>query len=224
MFLRKSAMALTYNPGVFAVQDIQQAMNIILTPEDSTTERRWTTETAYLADMIGQQVEIDSSTVLLDYGCGIGRIAKELITRHGCSVVGVDISPQMRMLGVAYVQSDRFMACSPEMLNSLLASGLTFHAATSIWVLQHCLDPIDDISLIQAALKPEGRFFVVNNRRRAVPTLEEGWVDDGFDVKSSLSERFELQQEGQLLPAMTTPLVSKHTFWARYRRPADSAP
>lgn len=211
-------MPLTYQPAVFAVQDMQQAMSIILTPEDSTTEARWTKETAYLADMIGQQIEIDSSTVLLDYGCGIGRIAKELLGRHGCSVVGVDISPQMRMLGVAYVQSERFMSCSPEMLNSLLASGLRFDAAVSIWVLQHCLDPAEDISLIRGAIKPGGALFVVNNKGRAVPTVEEGWVDDGLDVKSLLDERFELQQQGQLLAAKTTPLISAHTFWARYKR------
>lgn len=217
-------MALTYNPGVFAVQDIQQAMDIILTAEDSSTAARWATETAYLADIIEQQIAIDTSTVLLDYGCGIGRMAKELLDRHGCSVVGVDISPQMRMLGVAYVQSDRFMACAPEMLNSLLASGLRFDAAMSIWVLQHCLDPADDISLIRAALKPEGAFFVVNNKGRAVPTVEEAWVDDGLDVKSLLAGRFELQQEGQLAAAKTTPLISKHTFWARYKRASDARP
>ena len=61
---------------------------------------------------------------------------------------------------------------------------------------------------------------MVNNKDRAVPTVEEGWVDDGLDVKSLLDERFELQQHGQLLAAKTTPLISAHTFWARYKRPA----
>ena len=213
-------MALTYQPGVFAVQDIAQAMKIILTAEDSTTEERWAKETVYLADLIRHQIEIDSSTLLLDYGCGIGRVAKELLNRYGCSVVGVDISPQMRMLGVAYVQSERFMACSPEMLNGLLVSGLRFDAAVSIWVLQHCLDPTEDVSLIQRAIKPGGPLFVVNGKRRAVPTVEEGWVDDGVDVKALLDERFEVQQNGHLLAAKTTPLIAEHTFWACYRRPA----
>jgi SAM-dependent methyltransferase len=213
-------MTLTYQPNVFAVQDIPQAMKIILTAEDSTTEERWANETAYLADMIRQQVELDSSTLLLDYGCGIGRVAKELLGRCGCSVVGVDISPQMRMLGVAYVQSERFMACSPEMLHGLLASGLRFDAALSIWVLQHCLDPTEDVSLIQRAIKPGGSLFVVNGKRRAVPTVEEGWVDDGVDVKALLDERFDIQREGQLLAAKTTPLIAEHTFWACYQRPA----
>ena len=45
-------MLLTYHPGVFDVNDIAQAMGIILTPEGSTTEERWQTETPYVADLI----------------------------------------------------------------------------------------------------------------------------------------------------------------------------
>jgi len=93
---------LTYNPAIFNVNDLRSAMRIILTPETWTTERRWEIETPYLVDLIHQSVEIAPQTVLLDYGSGIGRIAKELIARYQCRVVGVDISASMRALAAPY--------------------------------------------------------------------------------------------------------------------------
>ena len=38
-------MPLTYHPAVFHVNDIAQAMAVIMTPEGSTTAERWETET-----------------------------------------------------------------------------------------------------------------------------------------------------------------------------------
>ena len=48
----------TYNPGVFNVNDIAQAMAIIMTPEGSTTADRWDNETPYLADLVAEQFDI----------------------------------------------------------------------------------------------------------------------------------------------------------------------
>ena len=134
-------MGLTYNPAVFDVDDLLAAMRIILTPEDSSTEVRWKTETPYLADLTGQWIEITRQSLLLDYGCGVGRMAKELIVRHACRVIGVDISPSMRALAPMYVASDRFFACPPAMLDGLIERGVRFDGALSVWVLQHCLNP-----------------------------------------------------------------------------------
>jgi SAM-dependent methyltransferase len=208
---------LTYNPAVFAAGDLRQAMDIILTPEDSTTEERWRTETGYLADLIESELELSPSTVLLDYGCGIGRLAKELIARTSCSVVGVDITPSMRLLAPMYVQSERFVAASPDMLDTLLAGGLRCDAAISVWVLQHCHRPAQDVALVGASLKPGARLLVVNNSGRAVPTLEEGWIDDGIDIRALLAERFDAEREGRLAAEKTTPAIAQHAFWARLR-------
>ena len=158
----------TYNPRVFAVGSIEQAKGIILTPEDSTTEARWRSETGYLADLIEARLALDSASVVLDYGCGIGRIAKELIRRTKCTVLGVDISPDMRALAPRYVESELFSACSPEVLDSLTQAGLGVDAAISVWVLQHCLQPAIDISRLHDAVRPKGSVFLVNNRGRAV--------------------------------------------------------
>ena len=212
-------MPITYNPAVFDARDVAAAMNIILTPEDSTTAERWRNETPYVADLIGQSLIIDSNSVLLDYGCGIGRLAKELIARHGCRVIGVDISAQMRAMAPIYVGSDRFFACPPAMFDQLLERGLTVDGAFAVWVLQHCHKPADDIVRIRRALRADGRLFVLNNLHRAVPTREMSWVDDGIDVRARLCSEFRLLQEGKLPLEHSTPFVVSATYWAAFQRP-----
>ena len=68
-------MALTYNPEIFSVPDLLHAKKIILTAESSSTEERWKTETPMLAGLIAAHNKIGPDTVVLDYGCGIGRMA-----------------------------------------------------------------------------------------------------------------------------------------------------
>jgi len=129
---------LTYNPNVFAVANLAQAKAIILTDEDGVdSDTRWQAETPYLADLIGQEIAPQPGQLVIDYGCGIGRLAKEMIARFDCFVLGVDISAHMRSLAAAYVESDKFTVCAPAMLDDLAARGLRADAAISVWVLQH---------------------------------------------------------------------------------------
>jgi SAM-dependent methyltransferase len=118
---------------------------------------------------MAESLGIGSETTLIDYGCGIGRVAKELIARHGCRVIGVDISVNMRALAIDYVRSDRFLSCSPEMLDTLVAHGFVADAAFSIWVLQHCFMPANDIRHPSISA-PGGKLFVVNNFGACRPT------------------------------------------------------
>jgi len=211
-------MQVTYYPDVFKVDSIASAMNIILTPEGSTTEERWKTETPYLIDLICKQIEIPETALLLDYGCGIGRMTKELIAKRNCRAAGVDISASMRALAPVYVQSERFFACSPETLDDLVARGLRCDYAISIWVLQHCLKPADDIARLHRALRPGGQLFVVNGFSRAIPTREKGWVNDGIDLRTLLDGQFSLVADGKLSAEHTTAIIAEHCFWASYRR------
>ena len=210
-------MALTYNPDVFLVNDLEAARSIILTAETSSTDERWKTETPMLADLMAQHCALGPDSVVLDYGCGIGRMSKELISRHNCRVIGVDISPAMRALSVQYVDSDNFFACPPNMLRVLLDGGFRFDVAISIWVLQHCLAPADDIGHLRRALKPGGGLFVANNVHRAVPTRERGWANDGVDIRETLVNTFALQA-GETFQSPAVPSsLSGITFWAAFK-------
>jgi SAM-dependent methyltransferase len=213
-----SDQRVTYHPEIFDVPNIDHARQIILTGEGSTTDDRWVSETPWVADEISSAMTITPDTMIIDYGCGIGRMAKELIQRYGCRVIGVDISDNMRALAIDYVRSSRFMSCAPEMLDALVERGLVADAAISIWVLQHCLKPAEDIDRIHRALKPGADFFLLNNVYRAVPTREKAWVNDGLDIKAMVGERFAMQREG-IPPLEKTPkdLVGI-IFWAAYRK------
>jgi len=103
----------TYFPGVFDVATPDEAVCIILTAEGLTTQHRWATETPYFADLITNSISLSDRSLVLDYGCGIGLMAKALIDRHVCRVIGVDTSPSMRALAVGYVASDNFAARRP---------------------------------------------------------------------------------------------------------------
>jgi hypothetical protein len=59
---------------------------------------------------------------------------------------------------------------------------------------------------------------VVSQRIRAVPTVEQGWLNDGLDVCKLLCGAFEPQAEGKLSAANTTEVVANASAWAAYRR------
>lgn len=212
-----------YRPEVFQVGDIDQAKRIILTPEHNVpTEERWETETPYLVDLIAEALSPREDSVLLDYGCGVGRIAKGLIEKCGCRIVGADISGPMRQLAPGYVGSPRFAAMGPSLLDALVAKGLRLDGGYAVWVIQHCPRPEDDIARIHRALRPGAGFFILNNRNRAVPT-DRGWTDDGKNDEALIDARFEAERTIELDPAAIGPDLTRRVFAKLWRRGASEA-
>lgn len=208
-----------FRPEAFEVANLEQAKAVIVTPErGTTTEERWRKETPYLAGDIAQRLAIGRETTVLDYGCGIGRIAKELIVNCGCRVIGVDASRTMRDLAPGYVLSERFNVWSPEVFEQMLDRGFRVDCAISLWVIQHVLDAKQVIGLIRRAVRPGGMFYALNQQTRCVPT-DHGWVNDGFDIWSAVAADF-LEEDRHFLPeAVTTSELSRHSLIQVLRRP-----
>ena len=209
---------LAYRPEVFNPKSLQEARRIILTPEPTvSTDQRWETETPYLVDALAAQLAPDRASLVLDYGCGIGRLAKALIARAGCTLLGADISASMRAYAHIYVESARFAATSPEGLECLTGHGLRVDHAYAVWVLQHCLDPAAEIARIAAALAPGGRLCVINSTQRWVPT-DRGWQSDGQDVLALLRGAFEEEGEIPLGDAPLSAALRASSFGRIFRK------
>jgi SAM-dependent methyltransferase len=216
-----------YYPEIFDVADLSGAKEIILTNEgagaDSPT--RWALETPYVMELMQNAFSLRSDTVVLDYGCGIGRLAKAMIDASGCSVIGLDISPSMRKLADDYVRSDRFIAISPDQFDALVSAGLRVHAAIAVWVLQHCLAPADDIRRIRNSLGPEGSCFVLNMPKRAIPAMRGGmensdafcWASDGVDVAMLLRTEFDVVAEGEPEKSCVPNMADAGAYWMGLR-------
>jgi SAM-dependent methyltransferase len=213
----KSLNQAIYNPRIFEVKNVDEAKGIILTPEKGiNTEERWEKETPFTIKQIRELLQPDSNSLLLDYGCGIGRIAKGLIQKLSCRVLGVDISLTMRQLAPGYVNSPLFSVCSTEIFDAMLDKGLVFDSAYSIWVIQHCLDPAQDLDRIKKALKPSGRLYILNNLFRAVPT-NKGWVNDNIDMEDLFSQHFKEVWSSPIPDWLIFPEATKLTLQKVYQ-------
>jgi tetratricopeptide (TPR) repeat protein len=205
-----------YNPSIFNQKDLDEAKRIILTNEkDISSETRWENETPYLVNSISSKIVIDDKSVIVDFGCGIGRLSKELIEKFNCQVVGVDISSDMRGHARKYVNSKNFQAVSPSQFREIILKGVRFDAAIAVWVLQHCIDPLSDIVMLKTALKKEGLFYVLNNVQSAIPT-DKGWISNKIDMFELLGEFFELKIKEKLPKDAGNEYISKHTFESLY--------
>jgi cyclopropane fatty-acyl-phospholipid synthase-like methyltransferase len=172
---------------------------------------------------------LQADTVVLDYGCGIGRMSKAMIEASGCSVIGVDTSPAMRRLAGEYVLSDRFVAVSPHLFDRMVGAGLRVHAAIAVWVLQHCFAPAEDLARIRRALVADGKAFVLNMPKRAVPAVldeaESGrrftWVQDRIDVAALLRTEFRVVTEGVPDQSRTPNMADVGAYWMALRQRND---
>ncbi|MBS0360050.1 MAG: methyltransferase domain-containing protein [Proteobacteria bacterium] len=207
-------MAPTHNPSVFESPDLRAAQQIILTPEgDRSTDERWARETPYLTELLGAALALTPESLVIDYGCGVGRLSKALIERFGCMVLGVDSSEAMRGFAPGYVKDAAFSVVSRRGLQAMAAAGLRADAAISVWVLQHCLKPQADIGLLRKALKPGAPLGLVNMWKRAVPTVERAWVNDHLDVRALVAETFPERFVQTLAPEIVGETVAADAFW-----------
>jgi SAM-dependent methyltransferase len=206
-----------YDPQIFTrVRTVDQAKAIILTPERNlTTNQRWEAETPHVVDLISHHAPITAGTTVLDYGCGVGRIAKELRARSSCVVVGADISPNMRALAASYVDHPEFVALDPVLVPWLRIKA---DVVVAVWVLQHVADLPREINIIRNAMNANAVLFVVNELKNRFVPVRDGWLHDGVDVPAVLEGEFNKLAAGRLDPKIVGEHQSERTFWAAYSK------
>jgi 2-polyprenyl-3-methyl-5-hydroxy-6-metoxy-1,4-benzoquinol methylase len=141
-------------------------------------EQRWVVETPVFRDIILEHAE----GLVLDYGCGVGRLAKEVLDANDTiQIIGVDTSPEMLKLAKEYVNSERFETKSPEEFTEKP------DFAYCVYVLQH----------VQAAYLPKAieqitradKLLLVNSVARMMAT-DQGFVNDGYDVLGEVAKHY----------------------------------
>jgi SAM-dependent methyltransferase len=214
--------AYRYYPEIFQTGTIEDAKRVILAASTADeVNTRWEVETPYLADLIVDQLKLTKDSLVLDYGCGIGRMSKALIEKVGCPVVGVDISPTMLLFAPSYVGRGLFTCMTPDVMYHMVGNGLRFDAAIAIWALQHCFKPQDDIDLLHQALDASwGKLFVLSGTTRYVPLLNSDkaflWGKDDASIKDLLCKQFKLEAEGVPSPDKVTVPKSDANWWGLF--------
>lgn len=216
-------MAPTYDPTVFNVASERQAKAIILTPEAAMTpEERWERETPDVVRRIREGwptsdpladgvMPFGSGATLLDWGCGIGRIARPLCHDYGLHVTGVDLSADMRRLAVAYVAHKAFDILGPMAFHDELRDRQGgYDAAIAIWALQHIPRLEQACSMIRDALKPGAPLFLLNRTERVIPVVG-GWVPDGKSVPNALRDAGFTMSSYEIL---SDPLYAVGSGWS----------
>lgn len=202
-----------YSPAIFETpRTFDQAMAIAITPEDGlTTEQRMKVETPYFADLIDRHIKITQESRVLDYGCGPGRMSKEILIRHSPRVYGVDISPPMLAFAVAHTYSERFMALSPLMVDDLPSVDVI----VLTWVLQHIPNVDGTLAMLMNKMKPQGRIFVVNAHDQILPVEGGSWMhSQQTNVLGVLRARLkQVAFEDHLDPEKTSLGLSQHAWW-----------
>jgi ADP-heptose:LPS heptosyltransferase/SAM-dependent methyltransferase len=158
-------------------------------------EQRWAEETPAFAREILQLLPPDGATIL-DYGCGMGRIAKEILQQNGkVTVIGVDDSGEELALARTYVDTPRFITMKPQELNEPV------DLAFCIYVFQHipAVEIREALQRVHHYLRDDGYLiYCSSDYRMAVRFDAPGFEDDrrlGVDLRREISRYFVLHRE-----------------------------
>lgn len=156
-----------------------------------TMQQRWDAETPVFATAIARHVDSGCRTVL-DYGCGVGRIAKVLLERcPRIEILGVDASEHQLAHARRHVPDPRLRLMLPHHLDRRV------DLAYSVYVLQHvpAIELRETIQRIHFSVK-EGGLFVhcSSDARMAIRFDQGGFADDrflGVDLRGEIERYFE---------------------------------
>lgn len=183
---------MNYIKQVFDAIDLEVAKNICLS-KDIRYPNKFEEETQFLINFIKEKKIINSKTRVADFGCGVGRISKEIIETFNCKVVGFDISTHMLRLADQYVENlDHFKA--QKYTKDFVWDKNKFDLFLASFVLQHSQHPKEDIDFIYNNLNDNGVLVLVNEPERLLPVdVKDGyavWYDDKINITELVSKKF----------------------------------
>jgi 2-polyprenyl-3-methyl-5-hydroxy-6-metoxy-1,4-benzoquinol methylase len=198
-----------YIKETFDVTTITQAMNVVLSFEADKPEKFYR-ETKFLVDTIQNENIITNKSTVLDFGCGMGRVSKELVKTFDCSVLGFDISESMKTFATLYVSNPRKFKTISEM-----PADNSVDVCLAVFVLQHVENPQQEIEKIVKTLKPNGYLVLVNEDNRFVPNDVDDkgfviWDNDNFNVFTEI--------EKHLTKVKETPYINPEKDIVIYRK------
>jgi ubiquinone/menaquinone biosynthesis C-methylase UbiE len=181
-----------YIKQVFDTTDLEVAKNICLS-KDSKYPNKFKEETKFLIDFLKNKKIINSKTYFGDFGCGMGRVSREIIENFDCNIVGFDISSHMLLLAQQYLEyHDKFKI--QKYKKNYKWSGDKFDVFLASFVLQHSEHPQEDIDFIYNNLKDDGILILINEKERLVPVdIKDGyavWEDDKINITDLISKKY----------------------------------
>jgi demethylmenaquinone methyltransferase / 2-methoxy-6-polyprenyl-1,4-benzoquinol methylase len=106
-------------------------------------------------------VQARSGDRVLDVATGTGMVAEALVRRYGCSVVGLDQSPEMLSGARAKLDTDAELAARIELVRgeaeSLAFPDGAFDHLTFTYLLRYVADPAATLRELARVVKPGGR-------------------------------------------------------------------
>lgn len=179
----------------FKANDLHQGKeSVVGNCNGHSCEERFRDETPIFARAILRHLPKDAYTVL-DYGCGIGRLAKEVLKQNPkITVYGVDASDDELRLAKEYVNDSRFIPIRPENIPQKV------DLIYCIYVLQHvpAIELRHAIERMHYFLKPEGKLVYCSSDYRMAINSGGGFTDDqnlGVNIRRELKRLFEEESE-----------------------------
>ncbi|MFY8211727.1 MAG: class I SAM-dependent methyltransferase [Candidatus Nanopelagicus sp.] len=177
-----------YIKDIFDAPTFEDAKKIVITP-DPIHPDKFEKGTEYLIDVIAKHNIVKENDIVLDFGCGVGRMSKALIEQFNCNVIGSDISMNMLIFSTLYVNNaQKFVTCNK------LTSENYVNTIISSFALQHTKNPAEEIQNLYNVLKPSGYLVLLDDHNtRYYPggwrdDLSIIWYNDHFSIRNELEK------------------------------------
>lgn len=192
----------------FKARDLQAGKeSVVGSCNGHSCEERFKDETPIFARAILRHLPKDGYTVL-DYGVGVGRLAKEVLKQNPkITVYGVDASDDELRLAKEYVNDSRFIPIRPENIPQKV------DLIYCIYVLQHvpAIELRHAIERMHYFLKPGGKLVYCSSDYRMAINAGGGFTDDqhlGVNIRHELNRLFEEESEMFDAGEMKNKLIS----------------